>query len=477
MLYEMLTGQLPFEADNAVSVAIMQLQTDPKPLREIDQSIPEGLEEITLRAMQKDPERRYQSAAEMLRDIEEFRRNPAARFQYQYFIDEKPTKYIDAIDSVKSAGQSNYNDNYDYVEEAERVPEKKKKPVAVFVIAGIAIAFLIGAIALGISSMMKNNGNQPHDVTMPSYIGKMYNDVVNTSTSSSVSSAQYTFTFTKQQKNDSTHPAGTIIDQTPKAGSVVKSNAPVTLVVSSGVEPVTMPDVTDKTKDEASTELAAVGLKAKIITVTDNSTDAGTVVSTDPKAGQQVEKGSEVKVYVSSGKSDDSIAVPDVTGYSLTNAEAAISAAGLTVGSKTYQDDGTKPKDTVLSTDPLNGVKLKKNGTVNLVLSSGNAPEVDVKVKLPDNDTRQLNLNAKIDGKLVYQWSGSSPGGNITMKISGFTGTKELVVYLDAVPDQFKNCYAKFSVDFGSGQYNQTQNYVNPPLPSPPSSTPASSQS
>ncbi len=80
MLYEMLTGRLPFEADNAVSVAIMQLQTDPKPPREIDPSIPEGLEEITLRAMQKDPERRYQSAAEMLRDIEEFRRNPARAF-------------------------------------------------------------------------------------------------------------------------------------------------------------------------------------------------------------------------------------------------------------------------------------------------------------------------------------------------------------------------------------------------------------
>ena len=468
MLYEMLTGQLPFEADNAVSVAIMQLQTDPKPPREINPSIPEGLEEITLRAMQKDPERRYQSAAEMLRDIEEFRRNPAARFQYKFFIDEKPTKYIDAIDSVKSAGQSNYNDNYDYVEEAERIPEKKKKPVAIFVIAGIAIAFLIGAVALGISSMMKNKGNQPHDVTMPSYVGKMYNDVVNAA-SSSASSSQYAFTFTEQKKNDSTHPAGTIIDQTPKAGSVVKSNAPVTLIVSSGVEPVTMPDVTDKTKDEASAEITAAGLKAKIITVTD-SVDAGTVVSTDPKAGQQVEKGSEVKVYVSSGKSNEEIAVPDVTGYSLTNAEAAIAAAGLTVGSKTYQDDDTKPKDTVISSDPLNGVKVKKGATVNLVLSSGKAPEVDVQVKLPKNDPRPLYLNAYIDGKLVQQSTVSSAAGNsTTLKISGFTGTKELVVFLDTKENQSNNLYAKFSLNFATGQYTQTQGYNDPPLPSSPS--------
>ena len=92
MLYEMLTGKLPFEADNAVSVAIMQLQADPKPPRDINPAIPEGLEEITRKAMQKNPDHRYQSAAEMLEDIEQFKRNPSITFQYKYFIDEKPTK-------------------------------------------------------------------------------------------------------------------------------------------------------------------------------------------------------------------------------------------------------------------------------------------------------------------------------------------------------------------------------------------------
>ena len=94
MLYEMLTGQLPFEADNAVSVAIMQLQADPRPPREINPDIPEGLEEITLKAMQKNPAQRYQSATEMLEDIAEFRKNPSIRFQYQYFQDEKPKMCI-----------------------------------------------------------------------------------------------------------------------------------------------------------------------------------------------------------------------------------------------------------------------------------------------------------------------------------------------------------------------------------------------
>ena len=85
MLYEMLTGKLPFEAENAVSVAIMQMQSEAKTPRSINPEIPEGLEEITLKAMKKDPEQRYASAAEMIRDINAFRQDPSIRFQYQCY--------------------------------------------------------------------------------------------------------------------------------------------------------------------------------------------------------------------------------------------------------------------------------------------------------------------------------------------------------------------------------------------------------
>ena len=97
MLYEMLTGKLPFDADSAVSVAIMQLQNEPKPLREINESVPEGLEEITLRAMRKEPRERYESAKEMLEAIELFRKDPTTRFNYNYFVDRAPTKYIESV--------------------------------------------------------------------------------------------------------------------------------------------------------------------------------------------------------------------------------------------------------------------------------------------------------------------------------------------------------------------------------------------
>lgn len=94
VMYEMLTGQLPFQSENSVSVALMQLQSDPKRPRELNSSIPIGLEQIVMHAMQKNANDRYQSAAEMLLDIEEFKRNPAIRFQQNYFVDNDPTKYV-----------------------------------------------------------------------------------------------------------------------------------------------------------------------------------------------------------------------------------------------------------------------------------------------------------------------------------------------------------------------------------------------
>lgn len=92
----MLTGQLPFQSDSAVSVAIMQLQQEAKRPREINPDIPLGLEQITLRAMQKNPKDRYHSAAEMLVDLDAFRRNPSIKFDYDYFVDNEPTKFVDS---------------------------------------------------------------------------------------------------------------------------------------------------------------------------------------------------------------------------------------------------------------------------------------------------------------------------------------------------------------------------------------------
>ncbi len=453
MLYEMLTGRLPFEADNAVSVAIMQLQTDPTPPREINPSIPGGLEEITLKAMQKDPACRYQSASEMLHDIEEFRRDPGIHFQYKYFIDEKPTKYIDPINTVKNPDQPYYNDNYDYVEEADRIPVKKKKPAAVLVIAGIAAAFLIVTVAFAAAALIRNWNSGPADISMPNFVGKTYDSVVN------ASSTAYNFHFNPpEEKSDADHPAGVIIKQTPKANTMVKSNAAVTLTVSTGSKKVTLTDLSGSTQDEATETLTKLGLTPKIETVQNDSVEKGKVISTDPSANTAVPVGSEVRVFVSAGKSEEKISVPDIIGDSLSDAMTKITDAGLTVGEKKYQDDTGKDKDTVVKSDPLPGVKLNKGDTVNLYLSSGksSAQPVNVYVDLPQDVTHDIVLKAYLDGILQEQKTktvNASYNPQAQLTFSGLTGKHTLTVTLDG------NKYRVYTLDFDSGKPKQEEAY------------------
>lgn len=458
MLYEMITGCLPFEADSAVSVAIMQLQADPRPPKEINPSIPDGLEEITMKAMQKNPVQRYQSAAEMLRDIEAFRRNPSISFQYKYFIDEKPTKYIDAINTVKNPEQPAYNDRYEYVEEIDKMPRKKKKSVATLVIAGIAAAFLIVAAGFGIAALFHSFNSQVSDVELPSFVGKTLTEVKE-------NKEYQNFNFITETKNDATQKVGVILKQTPEAGTMVKANADITLVVNSGGKTITVPDVSNKTEEEAIAELKQVNLTYEINPVMDDKTPEGYVKNTDPPAGTQVTEGSTViKVYVSKGSADQKVAVPPVIDKTLDEAKAALTEAGLTVGEVSAKDDSDKPKNTVLETNPLPGVKVDKGTVVKLVVSSGNKSEktITVYVQLPKEVTHDIKLKAYLGNELQPEKT-VNPSYNDVCQLSfkGTSGQKQLIIELDG------SKYNVFNLNFDTGVPSLTESY---PYVSPSSS-------
>lgn len=453
MLYEMITGRLPFEADNAVSVAIMQLQADPKPPKEINPAVPDGLEEITLKAMQKNPTQRYQSAAEMLRDIEAFRRNPSISFQYKYFVDEKPTKYIDAINTVKNEEQSSYpayNDNYEYEEELNKSVPKKKRSVAVLVIAGIAAAFLIVAIGFGIAALVHSFNSEVSNVPLPDFVGKTLTDV-------KANKDYQGFTFVTETQNDATQKAGVILNQTPKAGTMVKADAEITLVVNAGGKQIPLPDLSNKTQDEAISELKQMNLLYEIYPVEDDKTQEGYVKNTDPAEGTQVTEGATViKVYVSTGVTDEQIAVPPVIDKTLEDAKTQIVAAGLTVGEVTTKDDSGKAKDTVLETDPLPGVKVAKGTAVKMVVSSGNKSmkTIPVFVQLPKGVTHDIELKAYLGNELQPVKTVNPAYNDIfQMTFQGSSGQKQLIIELDGMK------YNVFTLDFDNGTASLTESY------------------
>lgn len=469
MLYEMITGQLPFEADNAVSVAIMQLQTDPRPPREINPDIPDGLEEITLKAMQKNPAQRYQSAAEMLRDIEQFRRNPSISFQYKYFLDEKPTKYIDAINTVKGKEPESYNDNFVYEEDMAK--PKKKRSTTTMVIAGILSAFLLCGVVLGIIALVNSCQSQEvEDVPLPNFVGQKLTDIQN--------NKEYQFNFVVETDTDTTKEAGVVLRQTPEySNKMVKANSTITLVVNTLGEKVPVPSLKGKTVEEAKSELQALNLPCEVLEIFDDQTAEGYVVKTDPDEGEEVLAGSQtIKLYVSKGPASDEVTVPQVIGKDVEAAKAEILAAGLTVGNVDERDDTGKPAGEVLEIDPLPTTKVAKNTTVNLVISSGKTSEktITVNVKIDPAINKDIQLKAYLDGEKVEDKT-VNPAHNAyySLTFTGSSGQKNLTIELDG------STYQEYILDFDEGIPKlQNQYPFNPPVESEPEpSQPSSSTS
>ena len=469
MLYEMVTGRLPFEADNAVSVAIMQLQADPKPPREINPSLPEGLEEITMKAMQKDPSQRYQSASEMLRDIEEFRRNPSISFQYKYFVDEKPTKYIDAINTVKSSEPPVYNDNYEYEEVVEK---KKKKSVAPLIITGIAAAFLIVAVALGISTLLRGcESEEATEFYLEDLTGQMYNDVVN--------DEKYAgkIVFEKEEvQSDGEEAIGQILDQKPAGNMNVRIGTTVTLYVNAGGEMVEVPDVTNYSRADAESTLTSRNLAPDFVSVSDDNVEEGKVVRTDPAAHSSIAKGAVVTVYISSGPADTSVTIPsNIIGVDIETARQMLVDAGLSVGSGSPRDDTGEEEGIVVDVSPLPGLKVEKGTKVDLTYSSGKTSEkqLQVSVELPADISYDLSLKAYIDGTLVKEDVVNPTYGSGSYTLT-FTGTEqqELTVELNGMK------YRVYTLDFAAGTVSLKETYLftdtssQPPVSDTPSEDP-----
>lgn len=437
MLYEMITGKLPFEADNAVSVAIMQMQSSPRSPREINPDIPEGLEQITLKAMQKSPSNRYLSAQNMIKDIEKFENDPQIHFDYQYFVDDNPTKFM--LDDDLSKGKSSYGDNYNYKN------EKKKKAKAGFIMGGIAVAVGIFALIFVFITMFTSCGKgYARDVDVPNFIGLKLSDVQN--------NPDYKFVWNVETAYDPNKAEGIIIDQDPLPNSKkVKEGSTITLTVNSSGVIVTVPAVKGLTEDVAKMKISKAGLKCDVLMIVDESTASGIVCNVDPSEGSKVTSDTTIRLYVSKGPSEEKVVVPDVLNKSLDAARSTITAAGLSVSDNIARESSDKPKDTVISMDPLPGNEVNKNSAVKLTLSSGVKREkkYEVVVDLPANVNHDVTVTTYINGVLdSTKKVNPSLYGTYTFNVKGNEGKVNVSVNLDGAQ------YRVYEVNFDASSNN-----------------------
>lgn len=419
VLYEMLSGRVPFDGDSVVSVALMQVQADAKRLTEINADIPLGLEQICVHAMEKNPADRYQSASEMLIDIEEIIKNPNTVFHYESGISNSQTRIV-RNDQRNPA----FIPKYDYHEDDEDEYEdpNRKKKVATAVIIGLIV--LSAAIALLVMAVTNNMNATTHK--LENFVGLSYDELI--------SSKIYDYEFTAEYEQTADVQPGVVLAQNPQEGTKVLKGAKIVLTVSASADDISVPNIYNYTESQAKLELENAKLKNyKFLSISSETVEDGKIVYTDPKAGTVVSSEDEIVVYISTGPSTTvlkTIRVPDVYGLSKSGARAFLEKAGFTNISFITQDNAIT-KDTVISQSPMPGETISENDTIKLVISSGTTTtttekqvKVSVTVKLPkcideNGNYKKDTLKVQLDGSTYLNQSVKLDGSNKVIGVNG----------------------------------------------------------
>lgn len=394
ILYEMLTGKLPFDADSAVSVAIMQLQRDPQLPSDINSSIPKGLEQITMQAMQKSVERRYQSAAEMLCDLEAVKKDPTSTFEHNYFVDNSPTRFVDEMSSTPASSAAVFDDDTD--------DNREKNKMIIPVLSGIAAALILAIIVLGIIFIPKLFGGTGAEIEYPDYVGKTIDEVKNDDN-------YKLFDIEWEYGESDKYAQGVVFDQSPKAGKSAKKGAKFTLKVSMGQATVTVPDVYGESEAFAVSELKSKGLIPTVKHTADEEIDSGLVIRTDPARTTVVAEGAEVTIYVSTGKNTKIVDLPNVLKITETKAKEHIEKAGLVAvfhERDLKQGEEYQPKGYVIAQNPdVNTTPQVKEGTTVTVEVSSGIIDFNVTIdSIPKDFISQTGtLSIWVDGALFKE--------------------------------------------------------------------------
>lgn len=506
MLYEMLTGTKPFDADTPVAVAVMHMQSSPRPPRAVNDTIPEGLESIVMHAMQRDAARRYQSASEMIKDIEEFKRNPSIVFEYSYPAGDSNDKTIYFDKPAKTAEKSavgragaaaryaqassasdgepahgkppakksdsgrkkdevrktkpntkidDYYDDDDYDDDEEE--EVSKSSYFVVALTAIAAAVVIIAVVFIAYQVIEGLiGKKVETQPMVNLVGYDYNTCKSTY-------ANYFNLTVDKTIYSSEYPEGVIIEHSPKAGSLIAvGSAEVRATVSKGPQMVVVPNTYSLGANEAGSMIEAAGLKYNFV-VQYSDVEKNTVIKTEPERNDEVEWGSMVFVYVSQGPEQFDKFVPDVEGLSRAEAVEMLEKEGFIV--QLQEQDSPENKDKVLHQsvphlDESGQPNIVSYGTtIILTYSSGVVPmsTVTITFAVPEGLTGKASFNAYVNGILSGNHEVDNIGYVQTISID-VEGKDTQKVVLEAVgSDGRAHSMAEYNVDFNSKSISETR--------------------
>lgn len=446
-LYEMVTGQVPFDGDSTVSVAIKHLQEEITAPSELVSDIPYSLEQIILKCTQKNAERRYPNTDELIQDLKRSLVDPDGDFVVIPPLGNADTLIItdEELDEIQNSYDEDEYDEDEYDEDeydedeydedeydedeydvddgkrgkgSDEVNPKMKKltrilTVVVAIIIAFIVIFAIGRAA-GIFRIGPESPNETEDmVEVPNVVGMTEDDAKETLNDEGLG-----FKVVSREESKE-YEKGRVSEQKTEAGEEVAKNTTIEVVVSSGLvgDSITVPDVSGMTEDEAQSALENAGFRNISSEFTyHDSVPSGQVIGTTPEANAEATEDTEIVMQVSKGAERKT--VPNVVGQKDADAQNAIKSAGLSVGTVTYEYSDSVAQGIVISQSVDGGKKVSAGTTVDLVISNG--PEPAAKVNVPpvtgtsESNARQLIQNAGLSvGTVTYQNSSSVAAGYV----------------------------------------------------------------
>ena len=430
VMYEMLTGKVPFDADTSVSVALKHMQEDPVPPMEINPNIPKAVNDIILKA----------------RDLAQALKNPDGEFVEKEDLDDGLTRRMDAItdDMAKNAKSSN---------------KKKKNKVAIFfenhpktkVLAIIVLCLIIFAGSIAITSAILN-ANSVKDVQIPKLVGM-------TEAEAKAELAKYKLVYEKSGEDyNSEVEAGKVFEQNPVYSDnyKVKEKSTVSVKISKGTEQTTVPKVAGMTYEEAVDALEKNKLKAEKIEETSKTIKEGIVISQETDANTTANAGDTVKIHVSIGTGVNQVVMPNVLGKTEADAKSALEAKNLVVKVE-YKENTDKENGEVLEQSIKSGENIDEGTEVTITvnkLAEMKEATITINVKsltggyeVPDKENtnttnttgssssttvKEKTLTVKVGEDKVYDKKVDLNSTNIQTKISG-KGTVTVKVYVDDI--------------------------------------------
>lgn len=431
VLYEMLTGRLPFEGDSAVSVAIQHLSSVPLAPRDIDPSIPEPLELICMKAMNSDPNKRYASADAMIEDLEKFRRDPSVDMDYirqeltAPASDTEPTMPLPTA-QVASAVKKHTGELRREREEEEEPPRRDKKSIAIIAgifAAAVLLVVLLFKLILGDFGPAGSNKSYP----VPDIRGKTVEEAQEMEGVKDIFLIEVQGTRTTEE-----YQPGQIVEQDPAAGRTRKSNLVIQVYVAAEPEKVPMKDLVGMEYRQARVLLTDMGLDLKITTETVSSDKYGAdaVIETVPAADEPLVAGQTVILRVSTGP--ETVTVPTFTGQDITNAVQNAQDLGLTVGEITYDTFSFAPQGQVIeqSIKPTSEVPggTKISFTVSGQKNSDDATAARVvEFTMPSDMEGMIKVEFEQDSVTLDSQYINASMGTVTYTFTGKTGTSSNV--------------------------------------------------